>query len=150
VATVVAPEAGRVAGAEPEARPQRRRRRGGQRPNWLAGASGWLWLLVVLVPIYWIVITSFKTQANYFATNPMAPPVAPTFDNYTFVVDQGFVGYFTNSVIVTLGATVPAVAVSFMAAYAIVRGAGGRFLRWTNSLFLLGLAIPLQAVIIPI
>jgi raffinose/stachyose/melibiose transport system permease protein len=45
---------------------------------------------------------------------------------------------------------VPAVALSFMAAFAIVRGAGNRWLRSMNSLFLLGLAIPLQAVIIPI
>ena len=37
-----------------------------------------------------------------------------------------------------------------MAAYAIVRGVGNRWLRWTNNLFLMGLAIPLQAVIIPI
>ena len=37
-----------------------------------------------------------------------------------------------------------------MAAYAIVRGAGGRFLRRVNGLFLMGLAIPLQATIIPV
>ena len=45
---------------------------------------------------------------------------------------------------------VPAVAVAFMAAYAIVRGTGNRWLRSFNGLFLLGLAIPLQAVIIPV
>jgi raffinose/stachyose/melibiose transport system permease protein len=37
-----------------------------------------------------------------------------------------------------------------MAAYAIVRGWSGRFLRAVNGLFLMGLAIPLQATIIPI
>ncbi len=37
-----------------------------------------------------------------------------------------------------------------MAAYAIVRGAGNRWLRSINSVFLLGLAIPLQAVVIPV
>jgi raffinose/stachyose/melibiose transport system permease protein len=36
------------------------------------------------------------------------------------------------------------------AAYAIVRSGGGRFLRSVNSLFLLGLAIPQQAVVIPV
>jgi len=112
--------------------------------------AGWIWLLIVIVPIYWIVITSFKTQANYFQTNPLVPSTSPTLDNYQFVLDEGFTQYFVNSLIVTLGATVPAVAISFMAAYAIVRGTGGRFLRWSNSLFLMGLAIPLQAVIIPV
>ena len=78
----------------------------------------------MIVPIYWIVITSFKTQSNYFQTNPFAPPTEPTLDNYKLVIENDFIRYFVNSVIVTLGAVVPAVLVSFMAAYAIVRAAG--------------------------
>ena len=129
---------------------RRRRGRGARRPNWLAGAAGWLWLVIVIVPIYWIVITSFKTQSNYFTTNPFAPPTAPTLDNYKVVIEADFARYFVNSVIVALGAVVPAVLVSFMAAYAIVRAGDQRLLRSVNSLFLMGLAIPLQAAIIPI
>ncbi|MEW9548253.1 carbohydrate ABC transporter permease [Nonomuraea sp. NPDC050783] len=129
----------------------RPRRRGtSERPNWLGGAISWFWLLVVIVPIYWIVITSFKSQSNYYIENPLAPPSEPTLANYGMVIEAGFIRYFLNSLVVTLGAVVPAVAVSFMAAYAIVRGSGGRFLRYTNSLFLMGLAIPLQATVIPI
>jgi raffinose/stachyose/melibiose transport system permease protein len=141
------------AGTRQAAGGQRRRSRGrgGRRPNWLGGAAGWLWLLIVIVPIYWIVITSLKTQSNYFLTNPLAPPTEPTLDNYRFVIESDFVRYFINSVIVTLGAVVPAVLLSFMAAYAIVRGAGDQWLlRSVNSLFLMGLAIPLQAAIIPV
>ena len=129
---------------------RRRRGRGARRPNWLAGAAGWLWLVIVIVPIYWIVITSFKTQSNYFTTNPFAPPTAPTLDNYKVVIEADFARYFVNSVIVALGAVVPAVLVSFMAAYAIVRAGDQWLLRSVNSLFLMGLAIPLQAAIIPI
>ncbi|HEV2928457.1 MAG TPA: carbohydrate ABC transporter permease, partial [Propionibacteriaceae bacterium] len=130
---------------------RRSRGRGARRPNWLGGAAGWLWLLIVILPIYWIVITSFKTQSNYFQMNPMVPPTEPTLDNYRFVIEANFIRYFINSAIVTLGAIVPAVLVSFMAAYAIVRaGDDGRLLRSVNSLFLMGLAIPLQAAIIPI
>ena len=141
------------AGTRQAAGGQRRRSRGrgAHRPNWLGGAAGWLWLLIVIVPIYWIVITSFKTQSNYFQTNPFAPPTEPTLENYQVVIENDFIRYFVNSAIVTLGAVVPAVLVSFMAAYAIVRAAGeGRILRWANSLFLMGLAIPLQAAIIPV
>jgi raffinose/stachyose/melibiose transport system permease protein len=150
MAVVTAPETGQRPGAETP-RPQRGRRspRGGERRNWLGGSVGWLWLLIVIVPIYWIVVTSFKTRANYFTSNPFLP-ASPTLENYRFVLEKDFASYFINSVIVTLGATIPAVIFSFMAAYAIVRGSGGRSLRWTNSMFLLGLAIPLQAVIIPI
>jgi len=119
------------------------------RRNWLGGAAGWLWLLIVIVPIYWIVITSFKTQSNYYATNPLVPSGEPTLANYAMVIESDFPLYFLNSLIVTIGAVVPAVAISFMAAFAIVRG-GGRFLRSVNALFLMGLAIPLQATIIPV
>jgi raffinose/stachyose/melibiose transport system permease protein len=104
----------------------------------------------VIVPIYWIVITSFKTQSNYFAMNPLAPPTEPTLDNYKLVIENDFIRYFVNSSIVTLGAVVPAVLVSFMAAYAIVRAGDWWPLRSVNSLFLMGLAIPLQAAIIPV
>jgi raffinose/stachyose/melibiose transport system permease protein len=140
------------AGARQAAGDQKRRRRGrgARRPNWLGGAAGWLWLLIVIVPIYWIVITSFKTQSNYFLTNPFAPPTEPTLDNYKVVIEADFVRYFINSTIITLGAVVPAVLVSFMAAYAIVRAGDQWLLRSANSLFLMGLAIPLQAAIIPI
>jgi raffinose/stachyose/melibiose transport system permease protein len=120
------------------------------RLNWLGGTFAWLWLIVVMVPIYWIVITSVKTSENYFFTNSMLPPDHVTFDNYKLVFQNDIVRYFLNSMIVTVGAVVPAVALSFMAAYAIVRGAGNRWLRAMNTLFLLGLAIPLQAVIIPV
>jgi len=129
---------------------RRSRGRGARRPNWLAGVAGWLWLVIVIVPIYWIVITSFKTQSNYFTTNPFAPSTEPTLDNYRMVIEADFARYFVNSVIVALGAVVPAVLVSFMAAYAIVRGGDQWLLRSVNSLFLMGLAIPLQAAIIPI
>ena len=130
----------------------RRNRKAGKwlKYNWIGGGLGWVWLFIVMIPIYWIVITSFKTQANYFITNTFAPPKDPTFENYKLVFQNNIVRYFTNSVIVTVGAVVPAVLISFMAAYAIVRGSGHRWLRLTNTMFLAGLAIPLQAVIIPV
>ncbi|HLM07659.1 MAG TPA: carbohydrate ABC transporter permease [Blastococcus sp.] len=146
MATSLRAEARQAAGGQK----RRSRGRGGRRPNWLAGVVGWLWLLIVLLPIYWIVITSFKTQSNYFQTNPLAPPTAPTLENYQVVIEADFARYFINSVIVALGAIVPAVLVSFMAAYAIVRAGDQWLLRSANSLFLMGLAIPLQAAIIPV
>ncbi|MEV0592882.1 carbohydrate ABC transporter permease [Nonomuraea cavernae] len=134
------------------ARPPRHARRGPAtgRRNWPAGLAGWLWLAVVIVPIYWIVITSFKSQSTYYATNPLVPSGEPTLRNYQMVIESDFPLYFLNSLITTVGAVVPAVVISFMAAFAIVRGGSGRFLRSVNGLFLMGLAIPLQATIIPV
>jgi raffinose/stachyose/melibiose transport system permease protein len=141
-----APEAPALTHAAPR---QNTRRAGRRRPNLPGGLGGWLWLAVIVLPIYYVVITSLKNQAGFFATNPMLPPAEPTLDNYKLVLENDFARYFLNSVVVTLGTVIPALFVSFMAAYAIVRGKG-RFLNWTNNLFLLGLAIPLHATIIPI
>ncbi len=127
---------------------QRMRRLRGM--NWLGGLAGWIWLAIVIVPIYWIVITSFKSQDTYFSGNPMAPPTSPTTENYSFVLESGFAQYFLNSVIVTIGSIVPALVISFMASYAIVRGADNRLLQFFNGVFLMGLAIPIQATIIPV
>jgi raffinose/stachyose/melibiose transport system permease protein len=120
------------------------------RMNWLGGTAGWLWLAVVMIPLYWIVVTSFKDQGSYFTHNPLSLPTAPTLENYRLVIESDFPRYFLNSVIVAAGTVIPAGAIAFMAAYAIVRGAGSRFLALTNGLFLMGLAIPLQATIIPV
>ncbi|MDQ7906373.1 carbohydrate ABC transporter permease [Phytohabitans sp. ZYX-F-186] len=149
MSTTLSPERGVDLDAPPEQGPGRGR--GSWRHNWLGGLAGWLWLVVVVVPIYWIVVTSLKSRTIYYQENPFAPPTEPTLENYQSVIESDFARYFLNSVVVTLGAVLPAVLVSFMAAYAIVRGgAASRFLRGVNVLFLMGLAIPLQAVIIPV
>ena len=124
--------------------------RGWAGSNWAAGVAGWLWLAVVLVPLYWIVITSFKAQSTYYQQNALMPPSHPTLDNYRLVIENDFLHYFINSVVVTVGATLPTVVLALMAAFAIVRGAQSRLLKHIQSLFLMGLAIPLQAAIIPV
>jgi raffinose/stachyose/melibiose transport system permease protein len=120
------------------------------RLNWLGGAAGWLWLAIVIIPVYWIVVSSFKDQSLFFSQNPFALPAEPTLANYRMVIESDFPRYFLNSVIITAGTIIPAVTIAFMASYAIIRGAGSRFLAGVNGLFLMGLAIPLQATIIPV
>ncbi|WP_369154358.1 carbohydrate ABC transporter permease [Streptomyces sp. R02] len=122
----------------------------GRGRNWAGGLAGWLWLVVVAVPLYWTLITSLKDRSRYYASNPLAPTGDPTLENYRLVIESDFLQYFVNSVVVTAGAVIPGVLVSFMAAYAIVRGWRMRVLRAMNGLFLMGLAIPLQATVIPV
>ncbi|MEU1350299.1 carbohydrate ABC transporter permease [Streptomyces sp. NPDC005795] len=129
---------------------RRKPQRHSRRRNWPGGLAGWIWLVIVAVPLYWTLITSLKAQSRYYASNPLVPSADPTLDNYRLVIESDFLRYFVNSVVVTAGAVVPAVVFSFMAAYAIVRGWRMRVLRATNGLFLMGLAIPLQATIIPV
>jgi raffinose/stachyose/melibiose transport system permease protein len=118
-------------------------------PNFLGAIGGFVWLAVIIVPIYYIVITSLRSQQGFYATNALAPPTNPTLANYQLVLQSDFLRYLANSVVVAGGTVVITVAVSLMAAYAIVRGSG-RAVRLIFSVFLLGLAIPLQATIVPI
>lgn len=119
------------------------------RRNYLGGLLSWVWLAIIILPIYFIVVTSFKSQGEYFTNNPLALPIPPNFTPYVDVVEKGLGLYFLNSVIVSVGAVVPVVLVGFLASYGIVRG-DSRFLRYTRLLFLLGLAIPAQATIVPL
>ena len=139
----------RKASAAPASTGPSRRGQRWRKLNYAGGLSGWLWLAIIIIPVYYVVITSLKTSAGYFSQNPLALPTSPTLENYRMVLEADFTKYFMNSAIITLGSVIPAVAVAFMASFAIVRG-NGRFLRFSNGLFLMGLAIPLQATIIPI
>jgi len=134
--------------ASPKVSSTRRRRVKGRR-NYLGGFFSCVWLAIIIIPVYYVVITTFKDQGAYFTQNPLGLPNPPTLTAYQQVVEAGIIRYFFNSVIVTVGAVIPLVLFSFLASYAIVRG-DSRLLRFSRTLFLLGLAIPLQATIIPI
>ncbi|MFF4028815.1 carbohydrate ABC transporter permease [Streptomyces sviceus] len=116
----------------------------------LTGSTTLLWAAIVVVPVYWLVVTSLRTRADFTADSPLALPGHPTLDNYRTVLAGDFTTYLLNSVIVTVATVALTLAVALMAAFAIVRGAGSRLSRLSFRLFLLGLAIPLQAVIIPV
>ena len=116
----------------------------------LTSGAALFWTAIVVVPIYWLVVTSLRSQSDFTSDSPLALPSHPTLDSYRTVLDGDFTTYLLNSVIVTAGTVVIAVAVALMAAFSIVRNAGTRFSRVSFRLFLLGLAIPLQAVIIPV
>jgi raffinose/stachyose/melibiose transport system permease protein len=116
--------------------------------NYIGAILGLLWLVIALLPVYWMVITSFRKQSSYLTADPMIP-TKPTIAQYHRVIDVGFLSYLKNSGILTFAVVVMVLISALMAGYAIVRGKG-----WLSSgtfkLFLVGLAIPLQAVIIPI
>lgn len=135
---------------QPDEQPPGARRRPTRlRTNLPGGVAAWLWFVVVVIPLYWVVVTSLRTQQTFFTDSPWALPSAPTLDNFRLVLGSGFLRYLTNSVLVTTGAVALAVFVSLLAAYTITRN-DAAVVRRSFSLFLLGLAIPLQAAIIPI
>ena len=110
---------------------------------------GILWLIFSFYPILYMLFTSLRRQQDLFTDAPWSFPSHPTLENYVNVLVNGFFTYFGNTVFVTVVSVFLIVVFSLLAAYAISR-ARNRYTRTVFSLFLLGLAIPLQATIIPI
>ena len=73
-------------------------------------------------PALWILFTSFKTEAELMRVPITVLPAAPTVENYVRVfVDQPILTFLFNSVVVAVLSTLLCVAVSSLAAYALVR-----------------------------
>ncbi|MEU0588721.1 carbohydrate ABC transporter permease [Streptomyces sp. NPDC006132] len=115
----------------------------------VTGGAALLWTALVLVPVYWLVVTSLRGRTDFTAESPLAPPGHPTLANYTTVLASDFTTYLLNSVVVTVATVAVTVLAALMAAFSIVRYANP-WSRLSFRLYLLGLAIPLQAVIIPV
>ncbi len=94
-------------------------------------------------------VTSVRPQAGFYSTNQLLPSAHPTLDEYALVLRSDFLLYLGNSVIVTVVSVTLIVFTSILAADVIVRSRS-RFARFNFSLYLLGLAIPIQATIIPL
>jgi xylobiose transport system permease protein len=119
------------------------------RPNYFAGFGSALWLLVVAIPIYVLVSASFQTQQGYSAGGPLSLPSTFTLDNYANAFRSGFGLYFVNTLVVTFSVIAIVLVLVPPLSYAIVRGQS-RVTRGVFQLFLLGLAVPSTAVIVPI
>ena len=85
-------------------------------------------LVLSLFPIYWIVITSFKTPVENILPVPTLFPQKFTFENYQKILAGGSLRYLWNSIFVTASATLLSLTLAFLAAYALVRHKfGARF-----------------------
>ncbi len=108
-----------------------------------------LGLGVVLLPFWYMLVTSFKGQTMVFEYPPKLWPSSWTLNNYARVLfDNHFANYFKNSVIVALGTTTLTVLVSAMMAnaFARMRFPGKELL---FSILLLGMMVPPVMLIIP-
>lgn len=127
-------------------RPVRRRRSLG---NPVAGIGSLIWLVIVLVPLYTLVSASLMHQDEALNGDPLAIPSDPTLDNYNFVLDSGFLSLIGNTAIVAVATVAIVLVLSVPVAYVAVR-TRSRLSSLAFRTFLLGVAIPAQAVIVPL
>ena len=109
-----------------------------------------LWALVNLFPLYWMFTFSLKTNKEIFGDNIIGLPKEWLWSNYSEALDAGNMAlYFVNSAIVTFATIAFTVIFSLMATYALSR-MEWRGRKLVNSIFMLGLTVPIHAAILPI
>lgn len=116
------------------------------------------WILTVLLVIYTcftlfvILVTfmdSFKTKSD-LVTNFTGFPKILTFESYrTVFLEDNFLRYFVNSIVLTVCGTLGSIFLSSMTAYGIARYQfKGKAL--ITSYFLVGLMVPIQVSVLPL
>lgn len=106
--------------------------------------------ILVLIPLYWMVMTSIKPTTALATFPPNFFPATPIVQPYFDALEQGpWVQWFLNTLAVSLGSTVLTLGITTPAAYALSRrefpGAKPLYL-----LFVGVLMIPAQILLIPL
>ncbi|MGB3732899.1 carbohydrate ABC transporter permease [Microbacterium sp.] len=108
-----------------------------------------IWSLVVILPMIWTLIGSFKTTKEIFAS-PFGLPSNWNFDNYISAwIDNAFGQMFLNTVIVVGVSLVLVMVLGAMCAYVLARFSvpGSRVIYY---LMLAGLTFPIFLAIVPL
>ena len=109
-----------------------------------------IWTLVNLFPIYWMFTFSLKDNSEIFGKNIAGLPTKWLWSNYSQAWNTGNMPrFFANSILITVVTIALTLIASIMATYAVTRivWKGAKF---TNSLFMLGLTIPVHSALVPI
>ncbi|MDD9269548.1 carbohydrate ABC transporter permease [Paenibacillus sp. GCM10023248] len=99
-------------------------------------------------PFLYMVLTSFKTQEEFFM-NPFSLFTSVQFGNYILAFQKGLGSYLFNSIVVTVVSVVLIVLISALASYPLSR----LKFRGNKLLFLLfisGMMLPIHSTLIPI
>lgn len=97
--------------------------------------------LLILIPLIWMVSSSFKGRQEFYSATSSLVPLHPTLINYRYVLTQlrYLPIYLRNSFIVTVGAVVIVALLSSLAGYAFARmrfrGRDAIFLALVLSIF---------------
>ena len=112
---------------------------------------GTVWLLIVLAPIYYMVLNSFRSQGQYLSVDQWSPAGGLSLSSWGSVVSgsSGLWGDFLRSLVYAGGTIVVVVVLSELASFRVVRK-GSRVSRAAFPFVLFGLAIPIYAILIPI
>ena len=108
-------------------------------------------VVVTFIPVAWILLTGFKSEAEYLHSPPVWIPSNPSWDNYVEMWHDGGAHVLTNSVIVTVGGSLLAMLGGIPAAYSLsrFRTGGQNLANWILSIKFLppiAFAIPITVM----
>ena len=75
--------------------------------------------IIVIFPIIWLVLSSFKPSGELFTYPLHMFPSTPTTEHYKSVLDGGFMGYVKNSLFLAVVGTLITLLISAMCGYAL-------------------------------
>jgi len=79
-------------------------------------------MAIVFVPMYWIVVTSFKTGRQILLSQSVYVPRPFTIDNYVYLFEESrFALWIRNSAITATASTLLSLAIGTLGAYALTR-----------------------------
>lgn len=107
--------------------------------------------LVVLLPFFWMLVSSFKSQRELFAYPPKFFPSVWKWQNYKQVLSAGSISFFEmfiNSMKVTIPVVVLNITFSSLAAYAFAR-INFPYKKFIFMLFISSMMIPSAVVMVP-
>ncbi|GHA57496.1 sugar ABC transporter permease [Streptomyces tauricus] len=108
-----------------------------------------LWAIMVVMPLLWAVMTSFKTDKEIFSS-PWALPDSLHFDNWSRAwTEANMSDYFLNTIIVVGFSLLGTMLLGSMAAYVLARFEfpGNRFIYF---LFIGGMSFPIILALVPL
>ena len=111
--------------------------------------AAWSVALLIFFPVFWTILTSFKTEASAVASPPQFLGADWTMQNYADVWSRSdYPRFFLNSVIISIGSTLLGLAIAIPAAWSMAFVPGKRtkdLLMWMLSTKMM----PAAAVLIP-
>src|ERR1044072_1393572 len=108
-----------------------------------------LWAFMVVMPLLWAVMTSFKDDRSIFSS-PWSLPDKLHFENWARAwTDANMSDYFLNTVLVVGGSLIGTLVLGSMAAYVLARFEfpGNRF---SYYLFIGGMSLPIMLALVPL
>ncbi|MEV6260340.1 carbohydrate ABC transporter permease [Streptomyces sp. NPDC051784] len=117
--------------------------------SWLpAHILAWLYMALLVVPLYYLLVSAFKTNDQIFGS-PFSLPTSLSAHNFTESFSSAHLGpAILNSMLVTALALLLTLALAIPAAFAIAR-AEGRMGAFVERVFSLGFLIPTFAALFP-